>query len=185
MDDAAVLVVLTKWPVLPLPPGPPGVALRADWCRRWQPATRQGAREPAARPLTSAAAPSPALAPARAPRSGNGAVPEVACLDCGAPIPQRGGRGRPARFCSSRCQGRARRKRERAPVADAGLVDPSEPERPFDSYLGDEPVEIRETLRPPMLAIEQPRAERIPIEPRPWRDLETIVRSPEMFAAEG
>jgi hypothetical protein len=89
-------------------------------------------------------------------------VSEVVCLECGGPVRQREGRGRPAQFYSPTCQRRARRKRERAPVADAGLVDPSEPERPF-SYALDEAPEVREALKPPPLSCEQPPPARIPI----------------------
>jgi hypothetical protein len=74
------------------------------------------------------------------------------CADCGCPIE---GKRRGARFCSARCRNRYQGAAHRRRVFDAeAVIHPDRDERPFDTYLGDEPDWLRDELAPPALACE-------------------------------
>jgi hypothetical protein len=51
----------------------------------------------------------------------------------------------------------------------------AEPERPFSTDPESEPAWLRDALAPPRLDCEQPQPSGQPIQPRPWRSLDTLT----------
>jgi hypothetical protein len=141
VEAGGVQQLWLRWPRLPLP------ALPTE--------ARQDASEPeqaTVLPITAA----PAVAASNGQQSATNRQAEHLCAEpsCGRQFtPNR--HGPPKRFCSARCRNRYQGAAYRRRVFDAeAVIHPGEVQRPFDTYLGDEPSGVTAELAPPALGCE-------------------------------
>jgi hypothetical protein len=132
--------------------GSDGHACPCPRCPQKPAKTRPSLNRPPVLPITAA----PAVAASNGQQSATNRQAEHLCAEpsCGRQFtPNR--HGPPKRFCSARCRNRYQGAAYRRRVFDAeAVIHPGEVQRPFDTYLGDEPSWVTAELAPPALGCE-------------------------------